>query len=194
GSSSTQPVRWALALSGGIARGIAHIGVLRALEEEGIRPDLVVGTSMGSLVGALWASGKSSAELRELFRDADVQTLFDERPPGFAWRGHLAPRPWLTLLGGGAFFRLPRGTFDDEFLDDMLARYLLTADGIAQGDFDRLPIRWRAVATEMETLESVVLDSGSVALAVRSSISLPVVLPAVWHADRLLVDGSVSSN
>ena len=193
-STRQAPVRWTLALSGGLARGIAHIGVLRAIEEEGLCPDLVVGTSMGSLIGALWASGRSSAELQDLFRRVDVQSLFDPHPPGFAWRGTVVPRPWFTMLGHGHFFRLPRGILEDEFLNDQVARHLLTPDGMAQGDFDRLPVRWRAVATDMRSLDPVVLDSGSVALAVRSSTSIPMVFPGVWLGGRLLVDGGVSSH
>src|SRR5262245_34870955 len=85
--------RWALVLSGGVARGIAHVGVLRALEEQGLRPDLVVGTSMGALVGALWASGRTSAELERYFKENDTRTLFDPEPGGFEWRGTVAARP-----------------------------------------------------------------------------------------------------
>jgi len=186
--------RWSLALSGGIARGIAHIGALRALEEMQLVPDLVVGTSIGSLIGALWASGMSSEELAELFRRVDVQDLFDAQPPGFTWRGQIVPRPWFTLVGYGGFLRLPPGMLEDAFLNDLLARHLLAADGIAQGDFDRLPIRWRACAAEMEAFDTIVLDSGSVARAVRSSLSIPVVFPAVRHAEQLLVDGGMSSH
>lgn len=193
-SAPPRPTRWALALSGGVARGIAHIGVLQALEEQGLRPDLVVGTSMGSLIGALWSSGRSSTELRELFRDVDVQSLFDPLPPGFTWRDHVVPRPWFTLLGRGGFMTLPPGMIEDAFLNDLLARHLLVSDGIAQGDFDRLPIPWRAVATEMATLGQVVIDRGSVAHAVRSSISIPMVFPGVWSRGQLLVDGGLSSH
>jgi predicted acylesterase/phospholipase RssA len=186
--------RWALALSGGIARGIGHIGVLRALEEQHLRPDLIVGTSMGSLVGALWASGRSSAELRELVRTVDAQGLFAAHPRSPAWRDHVVPRPWFTLVGYGGFLRLPRGMLEDVALNDLLARHLLVSDGLAQGDFDRLPIPWRAVASEMRTLGPVVLDRGSVAHAVRASVSIPMVFPGVWTGTELLVDGGMASH
>jgi predicted acylesterase/phospholipase RssA len=186
--------RWALVLSGGVARGIAHVGVLRAIEEQGLRPDLVVGTSMGALVGALWASGRTSDELQRIFKDNDTRTLFDPAPGGFEWRGTVATRPWITLFGGGPPLRLPTGVLDDAGVNDLLARYLLLGDALAQTDFDRLPVPFRAVETDAGTLDPVVIDSGSVARAVRASISLPLLFPAVWMNDRLLVDGGISKN
>ncbi len=184
--------RWALALSGGMARGLAHIGVLRAIEEEGLRPDLLVGTSMGSLIGALWASGWSAEEIHRLFKQIDAQTLFDPHPTGFEWRGTTLPRPWLTLTGDS--FRLPPGMLEDVFLNDLLARHLIGSDALAQGDFNRFVPPWRAVATDMTTLGAVVLDSGSVARAVRASVSMPVVFPCVADGNRLLADGGVAGH
>lgn len=186
--------RWALVLSGGLARGLAHVGVLRALEEEGVRPDLIVGSSMGSLIGAMWASGRTSGEIQELFRQVDAQGVLDVRPTGSWWRGHVTPRPWITLLGGNGWLRLPTGMLDDAALNDLLARYLLNADGLAQGDFDRLGIPWRAVATDLEWMTPLVLDSGGVARAVRTSISMPVFLPAIYDGTRLLADGGVTNH
>jgi predicted acylesterase/phospholipase RssA len=186
--------RWALVLSGGLARGLAHVGVLRALEEEGLRPDLIVGSSMGSLVAALWASGLTSQEIQEVFRRVDAQDVLDPHPRGSWWRGNITPRPWITLLGEGGWLRLPTGMLDDAPLNDLLARHLLNADGLAQGDFNHLRIPLRAVATDVERLTPVVLDSGSVALAVRSSISMPIVLPGVYDGARLLADGGIVSH
>lgn len=186
--------RWALVLSGGVARGLAHIGVLRALEEEGIRPDLVVGTSMGSLIGALWASGRSSREIQSIFEQVDTQSLLDPHPRGFWWRKNAVAPPWILFDGRGGPFRFPPGMLDDAYLNALLACHLLTGDARAQGDFDRLTPRWRAVATDMEMLSPVLLDSGSVARAVRSSLSIPAAFPGIADGRRLLVDGAVSSN
>jgi len=186
--------RWALVLSGGFARGLAHIGVLRALEDEGIRPDLVMGSSMGSLIGAMWASGRSSRDIQDRFKRIDLQALFDPHPRGSWWRGDITPRPWVGVLGSGGFLRLPTGVVDDGFLNDLLVDHLLLAEGEAQGDFDRLAIPWRAVATDLQALVPVVLDSGSVARAVRGSVSVPIVFPGVFDGTRLLGDGDVASH
>ena len=193
-SNVSQRPRWALVLSGGLARGIAHVGVLRAIEEQGLRPDLVVGTSMGALVGALWASGRTSAELERYFKDNDTRTLIDPVPGGFEWRGIVPTRPWLTLFGGGPRIKLPTGVLDDTGLNDLLARHLLLGDALARGDFNRLAVPYRAIATDAATLDPVVLDSGSVAQAVRASISIPLLFPAVLRNDRLLVDGGMSKH
>ncbi len=184
---------WALVLSGGFARGLAHIGVLRALEEEGLRPGLVVGASIGSLIGALWAGGLSSHDIERRFKQVDLQALFNPQPRGSWWRGNVAPRPWITLAGHGRFLQLPTGIVDDAFLNDLLVRNLIGCEALAQGDFDRLPLRWRAVATDLWTLSAVALDSGSVARAVRSSVSVPIVFPGVFDGRRLLGDGGVAS-
>jgi NTE family protein len=194
GDSAALRHRWALVLSGGLARGLAHIGVLRALEEQGLRPDLVVGTSIGGLVGALWASGRSSREIQRIFHQVDVQTLFEPHPSGFEWRLTVTPRPWLSLVGTAPVVRLPVALLDDTYLCDLLVRHLLHAEALAQGDFDRLPIPWRSVATDIATLAPVVHSKGSVALAVRSSLSIPVVFPAVTVEGHLLIDGGLSSH
>lgn len=195
-SAAGRPQRpaWALVLSGGAARGIAHIGVIRALEEEGIQPDLVCGTSMGALVGALYASGYSSAHIREMFRQTDWDEIFGRERERFEWRGAIVPQPWLTLVGDGLRLRLPSGIVDDSYLNYTLSQYLLPAEAMAQGDFDRLPIRFRCVGTDAERTTAVVFKSGSVARAVRTSISIPPLFPAVPDSNTLLVDGGLASN
>jgi predicted acylesterase/phospholipase RssA len=193
GSAPRRP-RWALVLSGGAARGLAHIGVLRALEEEGIRPDLVCGTSMGALIGALYATGYSSVQIREMVIHTDWDRIFGSQPEHFEWRDTVVPQPWLTFVGEGLQLHLPSGVVDDSYLNFTLAEYLLPAEGLAQGDFDRLAIPFRCVGTDAETTNPVVFRTGSVARAVRASISIPPVFPAVPDSNTLLVDGGLSSN
>ena len=188
-----EPPRFALVLSGGLARGLAHIGVLRALEEERIRPDIIVGTSMGALVGALWAGGRSSHAIQRQFKKADIQALFEPHPRESGWRGDASPDPWVTFFSQG-LFRLPPGMLDDAFLNDLLVRTLLDCEGMAQGDFDRLPVQWRAVATDLKERVPVVLARGSVARAVRSSASMPIVLPAISHDSLLIGDGGIAAD
>jgi predicted acylesterase/phospholipase RssA len=185
---------WALVLSGGAARGLAHIGVLRALEEEGIRPGLVCGTSMGALIGALYAAGHSSTEIRDIIRHTDWDEIFGKEREHFEWRDTVVPDPWLSLVGQGFRLHLPSGVVDDSYLNFELVEFFLPADGVAQGDFDRLPIPFRCVGTDAETTNPVVFSSGSIARAVRTSISIPPLFPAVPEGTTLLVDGGLASN
>ena len=188
------PPRWALVLSGGAARGFAHIGVLRALEEEGLRPDLIVGTSMGGLIGALYASGQSSGEITTVVREMDWAAVFDPHVLAPEWRRTISARPWIKLVKGGKGLGLPGGLYDDSNINFQIAAHLLDGESIAQGDFDRLPIPLRLVATDVASLEPVVLRSGNLGRAVRTSISIPAAFPPIAEGDRLLVDGGIASN
>jgi predicted acylesterase/phospholipase RssA len=185
---------WALVLSGGAARGLAHIGVLRALEEEGIRPGLVCGTSMGALIGALYAAGNSSGQIRDIMRHINWDEIFGRERERFEWRETIVPDPWLAFVGEGLQFHLPSGLVDDSFLNFSLAEYFLPAEAIARGDFDRLPIPFRCVGTDAETTNPVVFAGGSIARAVRASISIPPLFPAIPQGNTLLVDGGLASN
>jgi predicted acylesterase/phospholipase RssA len=185
---------WALVLSGGAARGIAHIGVLRALEEEGLRPGLVCGTSMGALIGALYATGYSSSQIRDFVRQTDWDEIFGKERESYEWRDTTIPQPWIALIGEGLQLHLPSGVVDDSYLNFTLATYFLPTEAMARGDFDRLPIPFRCVGTDAETTNPVVFRSGSVARAVRASISIPPLFPAVPEGKTLLVDGGLASN
>ena len=191
--ASLQP-EWALVLSGGAARGIAHIGVIRALEEEGLRPGLVCGTSMGALVGALYATGYSSAAIHDIMRQTDWDQIFGRGKETFEWRDTVVPQPWVTLIGEGLALHVPSGVVDDSYLNFALAEFFLPSEALAQGDFDRLPIPFRCIATDAETTNPVVFRSGSVARAVRASICIPPLFPAVPDGNTLLVDGGLASN
>ena len=194
-AAPTRPPRWALVLSGGAARGLAEIGALRVLDQEGVRPDLVVGTSMGSIVGALYASGLSADEIATRVHRMDWQALFDLRARvSYEWRGLHTPSPWFKLVSRGRGLRLPSALLDDAELDHQLVLQLADAEVMAQGDFDRLPIPLRAVAADVATASPVVIRRGSVARAVRASSSIPFAFPPVKAGDCLLVDGGLASN
>ncbi len=168
--------------------------MLRALEEEGIRPDVIYGTSMGAVVGAMYASGYTSAQIEEQVTRMNWLALFSPTPGEYEWRTITLARPWLTLEGVQGTIKLPGGFVEPERLEFEMARSYLRADAIAQGDFDRLPIPFRAVASDANTLADVTLNSGSVAQAVRASLAIPVVFPPVWLDNRLLVDGGLAAN
>lgn len=183
----------ALVLSGGGAKGLAHIGVLRVLDSLGIRPDMVVGTSMGSIVGGLYASGYSaqqiaaladSMNLSNLFNDADQHTprTFGERRPIVVWEQ------------GTGGFRVAQAIAREAGVNAALSRVMLRGNLAARGDFDSLPIPFRAVATDLRTRSTVVLSSGDLARAVRASMAIPLVFDPVRIEGRQLVDGGLAAN
>ena len=181
----------ALVLSGGGARGIAHAGVVRALDSLGVDPDIVVGTSMGAVVGALYAAGLDGEALWTEIVDQEWTTMFDPFPlsDGPDWEGRL---PALRLELSGSRSRSVKGLVADWRVNRLLTHTLFEAGARARSDFDRLPRRYRAVAVDLETGEAVVLDRGDLARAVRTSMAIPGVFAAVPSADRVLIDGGIA--
>lgn len=186
-----------LVLSGGGAKGMAHVGVLRVLEEMKIPVDMVVGTSAGSAVGALYASGMSVAEIEQRFINMDWLSSFRD-DPGRAykpvrrklgeWRFPVSPGLGVSLDG----LHLGAGIIAGQNLGFILNE--LTHSVALVENFDRLPIPFRAVATDLETGDEVVLAHGNLATAVRASMSIPGVYAPVSIGGRLLVDGGVANN
>lgn len=183
----------ALVLAGGGAKGFAHIGVLSALDSLGVHPDLVVGTSIGSIIGALYAGGLSAAQIDSVTRSVPLLELTGT----FANR---TPHDWGALLplllweqGARGFALITRGVSELR-TNAVLNRILLRANLLARGDFDRLPIPFRAVATDLRTREAVVLRDGDLAQAVRASIAIPLVYPPERIGDRYFIDGGISAN
>ena len=151
-----------LVLGGGAARGFAHIGVIQALEDAGIRPDLVVGTSAGSVVAALYASGKGGKELQKVAELMDEASFSDWRLPFF--------RP--GVLKGEA-----------------LARYISHQVGGRQ--IQDFPLRLGVVATDLHSGEGILFQRGDAATAVRASSSIPAVFQPVLISGRVYVDGGL---
>ena len=189
--------RTCVALSGGGARGLAHIGVLQALEAEGVPVHCVAGTSMGALVGSLYAAGHTPAQMDAVVRSLEWQDVFSGKPERslipLAQRVDDVPPVARLALSGGRL-RLPPGRDSDYRTNRLLFRLLADASYRAGGDFDALPRPFRAVATDLESGEPVVLDTGSLPRAVRASLSLPVSLVPVAIDGRLLVDGGLVDN
>lgn len=195
-ASGTQ-AKVGLVLSGGGARGAAHIGVLNYLEEAGVHVDVVVGTSMGAIVGGLYAAGLSAAEIEAVFTEGDWPALFSDRPPRASrtFRRKQDDDGFLVDFDLGVRadgLRLPQGLIQGQHLDMKLRNLTLPVAHIRQ--FDELPIPFRAIATDIERGSAVALASGDLATAIRASMSLPGIFKPVKIDDRILVDGGVANN
>lgn len=187
------PAQDALVLSGGGGRGLAHVGVFMALEELGYDPDLVVGTSMGAVAGALYAAGYSPEEIRERVAAVDWPALF-AGSPSIIGPDRAVVHPLAAFDLDIRHLRIGRGLLGQWRINHTLAGLLFGANARSRGDFDRLSRRFRAVATDLETGEAVVLASGDLARAVRASMAVPAFFaPVIWE-DRVLVDGGVATN
>lgn len=189
--------RIGLVLSGGGARGLAHVGVLQALEELRIPVDAIAGTSMGAVVGGLYASGMTAAEIDALMRGMDWNAAFRDRPARntLNYRRKQDDREFLVRfpLGiQGGSFRVPRGLIQGQRLTQTLRIETMRVAAIE--DFDALPTPFRAVAADLETGARVVLAGGDLTSAMRASMSAPGVFAPVEIDGRLLVDGGIVEN
>jgi NTE family protein len=183
----------ALVLSGGGAKGLAHIGVLQVLDSLGIRPDLVVGTSMGSIVGAMYASGYSASQIEEQAKTLGLAQLFSRdalRTP----RSLGERRPLVVWQPGAGGFRTGEASARQQAVGAALNRVLLRGNLAARGDFDSLPIPFRAVATDLRNRDQVVLSGGDLARAVRASMAVPLVFDPERIDGRDLIDGGIAAN
>ncbi|MBR9977365.1 MAG: patatin-like phospholipase family protein, partial [Bacteroidetes bacterium] len=187
-----------LVLSGGGARGLAQIGLLRALEEAGIRPDLIVGTSIGSIIGGLYASGYNARRLQHTIRDIEwnkIMRMHDAADRNFLSLDHkpISDRSILTLRFDGLQPILPQAVSNGQRLTNLLNELTLQALYHAD-DFDHLGIPFRAVATDLHSGKSVTLSSGGLAECMRASSTLPVMYSPVVRDSLLLVDGGLLAN
>ena len=196
-AENTRP-KVGLVLSGGAARGLAHIGVLKALEEQGVRVDAIAGTSMGAVIGGLYASGYSVEELEKLATTLDWQQALSDAPPrkDVPFRRKQDDRDFLVKqklsFRDDGSLGLPLGVIQGQNLALLLESKLAhTAD---TRDFDKLPIPFRAVATDIASGEKVVFRRGHLPQVIRASMSIPAVFAPVEMDGRLLVDGGMVDN
>ncbi|MFN0100339.1 MAG: patatin-like phospholipase family protein [Gemmatimonadaceae bacterium] len=190
---SCEPARTALVLAGGGAKGLAHIGLLRTLDSLGVVPDLIVGTSIGAIVGALYASGLNAAEVERALRDEHLEAIIRDYDPVVS-SSLEGLKPAVVWEKQGARWVIQTGAVREGEVSAALARLMLRGNLIARGDFDSLPIPFRAVATELADRSVVSLGRGDLARAVRASMSIPLILRPVHLEGRALVDGGLSSN
>ncbi|MBA4072941.1 MAG: hypothetical protein C0497_14040 [Gemmatimonas sp.] len=183
----------ALVLPGGGAKGFAHLGVLRMLDSLGVVPDVVVGTSAGAIMGALWASGLDVAEIERDVKALGLDTLVGRysapTPPSLGTR-----RAILVWEGGSRGLVLRTSVVRERPLNALVSALYARGNLIAAGDFDRLPVPFRAIAADLSTREQVILAGGDLAQAVRASGAIPIVFRSVRIDGRDLADGGIVDN
>jgi NTE family protein len=196
-AGASEHPRIGLVLAGGGAKGAAHIGVLKVLEELRVPIDAIAGTSMGALVGGAYASGLSAAELERAVTSVDWNALFDDDPPRSEWpmrRKQEDERPTFgfTLGVRDGKVRLPKGAISGQEVLLFLSDLSKGAEGVDR--FDHLPIPFRAVATDLQTGEMMVFDRGPLPFAMRASMAVPGVFAPLETDDRIYVDGGLVRN
>jgi NTE family protein len=186
----------ALVLSGGGARGAAHVGVLKVLEENQVPVDLIVGNSMGSIVGGMYALGMSPIKMENILKSIDWKDLFTDRPldKDLSFRDKRDRQRFAHFEIGvkKGKIALPKGIIAGQKLNFLLRSLTLQSTGMEH--FDELPIPFRAVATDINTGEMVLFEKGSLADAMRASMSVPGVFSPVEIEGRVLIDGGVVNN
>ncbi|MAN60118.1 MAG: patatin [Flavobacteriaceae bacterium] len=184
-----------LVLSGGGAKGLAHIGAIKVLEEAGVRIDYVGGTSMGAIVGGLYATGYSATQLDSIFNTIDFETLIQDDVPRSAktfYEKNATEKYAITLPFDKFQVSFPSGISKGQNVYNLISK--LTSHVSHIRNFDNLPIPFFCMATNVETGAQVVLDEGYLPRAITASGALPSLFSPVVINDQVLVDGGVVNN
>ena len=184
-----------LVLSGGGARGLAHIGVLKAIEQAGVKIDYIAGTSTGAIVGALYASGYTASQLDLMFKQVDFSTLIQDQVPRRAKTFNEKDESIkyaLTLPFDGFEISFPTGLSNGQNIYNLFSK--LTSHVNHLTDFSKLPIPFLCVATNAENGEMVLLENGYLPRAVSASGALPTLFNPVVINDMILIDGGIVNN
>ncbi len=182
-------------LSGGGAKGLAHIGALKVIEEAGIEIDFIAGTSMGAIIGALYASGYSANDLDSIFRSADFETLIQDHLPRSAktfYEKEDSERYAITLPFDKLELKLPSAISKGQNVYNLFVKLLYHVSDVS--DFKKLPIPFFCIATDIEKGEAVYYDSGYLPDVIAASGAFPTLFEPVSIGNRLLVDGGVVNN
>jgi len=187
--------RVGLVLSGGGAKGLAHIGVLKTLDSLGVRIDYIAGTSMGAVVGGLYAAGYTGKQLDSIFSAANFDLLITDAVPRKSktfYERKNAEKYALSLPFDNFKIQLPSSISRGQNVFNLLSKLTLNVNGI--DDFSKLPIPFYCVATDMKTGQEVVLDRGNLAQAIAASSALPTLYQPVSLDNKLLMDGGIVNN
>ena len=184
-----------LVLSGGGAKGLAHIGVLKVIDSLGVKVDYIAGTSMGAVVGALYASGYSGKQLDSIFQKIDFDKIISDDLPrsskAFGERKNVEKYAF-KLPFNNFKVKLPSALSRGQNTYGLFLKLLIHVNGIE--DFSKLPIPFFCIATNIETGEQVVLDKGSLTKSLKASSALPSLFQPVIINDKVLIDGGVVNN
>ena len=184
-----------LVLSGGGAKGFAHIGALKVIDSLGIKIDYVAGTSMGAIIGSLYATGYSGKQLEAMFNNQDFDELINDEFPRSAksfYERENAEKYAVSLPFDNFKINLPSALSRGQNVYNLLYQLMLPVNEVR--DFDNLPIPFFCIATDIETGESILMDKGRLAEAVTASGALPSLFQPVVLGDRILIDGGVTNN
>jgi len=187
--------RIGLVLSGGGARGFAHIGTLKMLDSLNIPVDYIAGTSMGGIIGAMYAVGYSGKEIEQIALKTNWEEVISDRPSRVRLpflTKKLTGKYLFSLPVNGILPSLPSGLIKGQKIFQLLSRLIYSYQNV--NNFSKLPIPFKCVAVDIISGNEVVLDHGSLALALRATMSIPTVFAPVEWGDSLLVDGFVSNN
>lgn len=184
-----------LVLSGGGAKGLAHIGALKIIEESGLQIDYIGGTSMGAVVGSLYASGYTAAQLDSIFRTTNFRKLIQDDLPRNV-KNHYEKmgdqRYAVTLPFDDFKLKFPSGLSKGQNLYNLLSQLMYPVNEVS--DFSKLPIPFLCIGTDIETGERLVLEKGSLPQSVAASAAIPSVFMPVIIDDKLVSDGGVTDN
>jgi predicted acylesterase/phospholipase RssA len=192
--ADTSQVRVGYALSGGAALGLAHIGVLKVLEREGIHPCCIAGNSMGSLVGGVYAAGYTATEIESIAVNADFSKLFSSSVPfGALYLPERQQNQRYTLVLRHRKFvpTLPSGLISLQNVEFLLMNLLSEIEFDTHYDFDSLPIPYRAIAVDLISGDLITIKNGRLEQAIRASIAIPGVFPPEMIDTLELIDGGV---
>ncbi len=191
---ATRP-RIGLTLSGGGAKGLAHIGILKAIDSAGLKIDYITGTSMGAVIGALYAVGYSGKQIEDLCKNMDWDALLSNQVPLQSLsmeEKNQYSRFALDLPYTNNKIRLATGLIQGQELTIRLSELFFHVHD--KKNFDEFPIPFKCMATDLETGDLVVLDTGSIVTSLRASMAIPSIFTAVNVNDKKLVDGGVVRN
>lgn len=194
-SQQKEDLKIGLVLSGGGAKGLAHIGALKVLEDAGIRIDYIGGSSMGAIVGGLYAAGYSAAELDSIFHATNFNILIQDDLPRSAktfYEKEDSEKYAITLPFDNFRLQFPSGLSKGQNIYNLMSRLTMHVSNVR--DFSNLPIPFFCVAADIETGQEVILDHGSLAKAVSASGAIPSIFSPVKINGRLLTDGGVANN
>lgn len=190
-----EPPKIGLVLSGGGAKGLAHIGALKVIEEAGIKIDYIGGTSMGAIVGALYASGYSATQLDSIFHEINFNILIQDDVPRSAktfYEKEETEKYAITLPFDDFQIKFPSGLSRGQNIYNLISRLTVHLGDVR--DFSELPIPFFCIAANIESGEEVILDSGSLPQAVSASGAIPTLFNPVRLDGKLLTDGGVVNN